>query len=169
VHLLGSSSQFIFVEQPTEPVSSLDFDTVRDASACRLRAIKRIRNTKSQASVGALAVVVVDVGLQHSLKVTPRRDEEPVQALGPNRSHPPLGERVCPRRSDRSPDHCDPLASEDPVEDGGKLSIAIVEEQSYRRRFVVQGEDEVARLLGNPGTMRCCRAVGQALVCSIAR
>jgi hypothetical protein len=47
VHLLGSCSQFIFVEQPTEPVSSLDLDTVGGASACPPRAIPRIRNAKS--------------------------------------------------------------------------------------------------------------------------
>ena len=161
MHFLGSRSQFIFVEQPTEPVSSLDIDTVRRVRADWLRADQPVRNAEANASMRAVAVVVVHVSPQHALKVTARKDEEPVKALTPDRSHPALGERVCLRCSDRSLDDADPLGSKDAVEDGGKLGVAIVDEQAHGRRPVVQAEDEVASLLGDPGTIGCGRAVGE--------
>ena len=46
--------------------------------------------------VRTVAVVVMDVGLQHSLKVTAGKDEEPVKALRPDRSDPSLGETHLP-------------------------------------------------------------------------
>src|ERR687896_497005 len=161
MHFLGSRNQFIFVEQPTEPVSSLDIDTVRRVRADWLRADQPVRNAEANASMRAVAVVVVHVSPQHALKVTARKDEEPVKALTPDRSHPALGERVCLRCSDRSLDDADPLGSKDAVEDGGKLGVAIVDEQAHGRRPVVQAEDEVASLLGDPGTIGCGRAVGE--------
>ena len=39
-------------------------------------------------------VVVSRVGQEDPLEVTPAEHEHPVEALGPNRSHPPLGNRV---------------------------------------------------------------------------
>ena len=36
-------------------------------------------------------------------------NERPVQALGPDRSGPPLGKRVRPRRPERGADHIDAL------------------------------------------------------------
>jgi len=39
---------------------------------------------------------MVDVGLDDTLEMAPRQDQQPVKTLGSDRSHPALGESVAP-------------------------------------------------------------------------
>ena len=57
-------------------------------------------HTEVDAPVRSLSVVVTDVGPKDSLEVTVAQNEYPIEAFAPHRSHPALGERVGPGRSD---------------------------------------------------------------------
>ena len=53
-------------------------------------------------------VVVLDVGGEHALEVTPAEDKDVVETLPTNGAHPALRERVRPRRADGRPYYCPP-------------------------------------------------------------
>src|SRR6266540_484459 len=54
-------------------------------------------------------------------------DEDAIEAVAADGPHPALSERVRVRRSNRRPDHLDPLGAEDLVKGATELRVAIVE------------------------------------------
>jgi hypothetical protein len=68
---------------------------------------------------GLPAVVMAGVGAQDPFEMSNPAYQDPVQAFVPHRSHPPLGEGVGPRRSDRRADLPDALGPKDLVERSG--------------------------------------------------
>jgi hypothetical protein len=73
-------------------------------------------------------VIVLHELLQHRLQVSPTEDQDMVQALPSDGSHPELGERVRAWRSIGQMYHLHALASEDLVEDGGELGVTITKQ-----------------------------------------
>src|SRR6059058_2805809 len=106
-------------------------------------------------------VVVAVVDAEYLLEVAAAEDEDPVEAVGAGGADPALGEGVCIWRLDRGADHFDALCSEDLVERVAELGVAIMDEEP-ERLLIVELHDEVARLLGEPASVRI-RAAGEVL------
>ena len=85
----------------------------------------RLWRLQVETSMGPGIVVVGSVSLEHSLEVAASEHKDPVQALGPNRSHPPLGERVRSRGPDRRLDDLHSFGPEDLVEGTGDLRVPV--------------------------------------------
>jgi 1-acyl-sn-glycerol-3-phosphate acyltransferase len=84
-----SGCALVLVQQPADAVCSVHpHGTVL---AERGWFAQRIRCREGERSVRALAVVVVDVGVERSLESPFAKDEQPVQALLTDRAHPALG------------------------------------------------------------------------------
>jgi hypothetical protein len=98
-------------------------------------------------------VVVLAVDAEDVLEVAAAEDEDPVEAVGAERAHPAFGVGVRVRRLDRRADHLDPLAAEDVVEGAAELRVAVMDEKP-EQPLVAELHDEVARLLGDPATVR---------------
>ena len=106
-------------------------------------------------------VVVAAVDAEHVLEMTAADDEDPVEAVGAHCAHPTLGEGVRVRGLNWRADDLDALGAEDLIEGVAELRVAIVDEES-ERVLVAELHDEVARLLGNPASVRI-RAAGDVL------
>ena len=84
-----SGCALVLVQQPAEAVYSVH--PRGTVLAERGWSAQRIRRREGERSVRALAVVVVDVGVERSLELPFAKDEQPVQALLTDRAHPALG------------------------------------------------------------------------------
>src|ERR687892_2045732 len=89
----------------------------------------RLRRLQVETSMGPGIVVVGSVSLEHSLEVAASEYKDPVEALGPNRSHPPLGERVRSRGPDRRLDDVHSFGPEDLVEGTGELRVPVPDQE----------------------------------------
>jgi hypothetical protein len=98
----------VFVDQSAEPVAALDFST-----AWWLVRVCRAGREQRESAVGALAVVVGRVGVEHCLEVAAADDQQPVETLGADGADEALGVGVRLRCPDRCADDLDPLAAED--------------------------------------------------------
>src|SRR5512133_2590660 len=76
-------------------------------------------------------------------------DEDPVEAVGANRTDPTLGEGVRVRRLNGRADHLDAFRPEDLVERAAELRVPIMD-QEPERLVILELHGEVARLLGDP-------------------
>jgi hypothetical protein len=81
-------------------------------------------------------------------------DEDAIKAIAADGPHPALSERVRVRRSNRRPDHLDPLGAEDFVEGAAELRVTIVDQQLKLRLMLAQLHGEIARLLADPDAVR---------------
>jgi hypothetical protein len=93
------------------------------------------RRLQSERPVGTVVVVVGDVDLEHLLKVPAAHDEQPVQALGPDRPDPALGVGVGVGRLHRRHKRLGSLRREDVVEGAGELRIPIADEEPPAAEF----------------------------------
>ncbi len=59
-------------------------------------------------------------------------DQDAIEAVAADGPDPALGECVRVRRSDRRPDHLDPLGAKDLVEGAAELRVAVVDQQLER-------------------------------------
>jgi len=79
--------------------------------------------------------------------------EQVVQALGPDRSHPALGDRVGPRRSERRANLGDIEITHPSIEPGAITAVAVMNEKTWRRPIPAAAFDNLlCRPLG--GRMR---------------
>jgi hypothetical protein len=99
--------------------------------------------------VGALVVVVLDVDPQDPFEMSAADDKEPVETLIADGADESLSVGVRLRRSHRRVDARDSFATEQLVEGGGELAVAIVDQETLPLEKVC--EAEVARLLEDPG------------------
>src|SRR6266496_3164822 len=105
----------VLVNQAAETVSPPDGGGDRDSTSVGL-VVDNPWRAKRQASVRSLVVVVPHVLVEDTLQVASTSDQHPVQALLPDRPHPPLGERACVRRLDGRRDDLGAVGGEDVVE-----------------------------------------------------
>jgi hypothetical protein len=82
--------------------------------------------------MGPMAVVVLYVLVNHSSEMATTEDEHPVQTFTPDSANEALSEGVCPGRSDRSSDCPDAIGTEDLVEAGRELGVAIANQEFDR-------------------------------------
>src|SRR5205814_1376504 len=80
-------------------------------------------------------------------------DQEPVEALAADAADPALDVRVRVRRPHRRVDDLDRFAAEDVVEAAAELAVAIVDQEADRLLAVAERHQQVAGLLGYPGTV----------------
>src|SRR5438093_10730045 len=98
------------------------------------------------------------VDAEHVLEMAAAEDEDSVEAFGANGAYPTLGVGVCVRRLDGRADHPDALGAEDFVEGVAELRVAFVDEEP-ERLLVAEPQHQIARLLGDPASVRI-RAAG---------
>src|SRR6266487_988407 len=69
------------------------------------------------------------VDAEHALELAPVDDQDPVEALAPQRADPALGIGVGDWGSDWRPDDRDAFATEDLVEGAAELAVAVVKQE----------------------------------------
>jgi hypothetical protein len=111
---------------------------------------------------------VLDADSQDLLQMPATHDEQPVQALGPHRLDPALGEGVGVGRLHRREHHLGTLRPEHVVEPAAELRVTIANNKAHAASFL-QHEQQVAGLLGDPGGVglavtpaRCTRRVSSS-------
>src|SRR5207249_11280334 len=120
---------------------------------CERGRVAPVRREQLESAVWRVLVVVAAVDVEHVLEVAAAEDEDPVETVGANRAHPTLGEGVCVRRLWRCADHLDAFRPKDLVERTAELRVAIMEEEP-ERLLSLELHGEVARLLGDPASIR---------------
>jgi hypothetical protein len=80
----------------------------------------------------APVVEIADIPSQDLLQMTLIEDEHVVQALGPDRSHPALGDRVSPRRTERRARLGNTEITHPSIEAGGIAAVAVVNEKAWQ-------------------------------------
>src|SRR4030095_16735330 len=91
---------------------------------------RRVWRLQQQRPVGTVAVVMLDVDPKDLLEVAATDDQQPVQALGPDRAHPALGvgvHRGCPHRR---AEHLTTLRAEHLVETAAELGVPVVDKEA---------------------------------------
>ena len=115
---------------------------------------RRAGRTLSNRTVWAPAVEVADILGQDFLQMALIEDEHVVQALGPDRSHLALGNRVGPRRSERRARLGNAEITHSPIEAAGITGVAVVNEKAWRLAIPTAAFDD---LLCRPLGGRMCR------------
>jgi hypothetical protein len=144
----------VLVDEAAEAIAPL-----HGAGGWRTTAIGRLGWQEREGSVRALAVVMLAVAAQHTLKVPAAEDQQPVEAFGANGADEALGVGVRLWRSNWRLDDPDPLAAEDFVKRPGELAVAVVDEEAPALEQA--GEGQVARLLCDPSARWIGRAAGE--------
>ena len=104
-----------------------------------------------------MAVVVLDVLVDHGLDISTTEDEHPVQTFAPDRADEALSEGVGTRCPDRSPDDPDAFGAEGLIEAGRELSVAIPDQKFDRVCTLGEFIGQVSGLLNDPDTSRIRR------------
>jgi hypothetical protein len=78
-------------------------------------------------------------------------DEQPVEAVAADAADPTLAVGVRVRRLDGRADHRNSFALEDMIAPTAELAVAIVDQEAERLLATIEGHQQVARLLGDPG------------------
>ena len=115
---------------------------------------RRAGRTLSNRTVWAPAVEVADILGHDFLQMDLIEDEHVVQALGPDRSHPALSNRVGPRRSERRARLGNTEITHSQIEAGGITAVALVNEIAWRLAITSAGFNN---LLCRPRGRRMCR------------
>jgi hypothetical protein len=110
-----------------------------------------VRRLKLERPVGTMAVVVPDVDPKDLLKATAADDQQPVQALGTDGPNPPLREGVGVGRLHRRDQHLGALRPEHVVEPTAELRVTVTNKKAHAASLLLQCEQLVAGLLGDPG------------------
>jgi hypothetical protein len=101
-------------------------------ASIRRRCRRRAGRALSNGTVWAPAVEVADILGQDFLQMALVEDEHVVQALGPDRPHPALGNRVGPRRSERRAHLGKTEITHPPIEAGAIAAVAVMNEETWR-------------------------------------
>src|SRR5262249_27781525 len=80
--------------------------------------------------MAAPVVEIADIPTQNLLQMPLIEYEDVVQALRPDRSHPPLGDGVRPRRSERCAYLGNPNVAHPTIESGAITAVAIMNEET---------------------------------------
>jgi hypothetical protein len=82
------------------------------------------------------------------------QNEQPVQALGPDRPHPTFRVGVSPWRSDWCLDHLDAFGAKHLIEAGGERGVPVPDEESDGATSVDEITDQISGQLGDQRTGR---------------
>jgi hypothetical protein len=112
-----------------------------------------IRRLQPERPVGTMTVVVVDIDPQHLLQVPSADDQQPVKALGADRSNPSLREGVRVGRLHRRQQHLGTVRAEHVIEATGELRVAVAEHKAQSSPSLLKYQEKVPSLLGDPGVI----------------
>ena len=101
-----------------------------------------------------VAVVVVDVFVDHSFEVSTTEDERPVKTFTSDSPDEALSEGVGPGRFYRRSNDADTLCPEDLVEAGGELGVAIPDQELEWTCTLGEFVGQISGLLDYPGAGR---------------
>ena len=92
---------------------------------------RRTGRTLSDRTMRAPVVEIADILGQDLLQMPLIEYEHVVQALGPDRSHPALGDRVGPRRSERCASLGNTEGTHSPIEAGTITAVTVTNEKTW--------------------------------------
>ena len=115
----------------------------------------------AQAPVRTMTVVVIDIDPKHLLQVPSPDDQQPVKTLGPDRPDPSLREGVRVGRLHRGDQHLGPVRAEHIIKATGELRVTVAEHKAQSSPSLVEYQEQVPGLLGDPGTIWVGRYPGQ--------
>src|SRR5215210_6917778 len=143
----ANSGGLVFMDKSAEEIATLQ--AIGSVQRSRVSAIGR---NEVERAVRSVLVVMATVDAEHVLEMTSAEDEDPVEAVGAERSYPAFGVGVRVRRLDRRADHLDALGAEDLVEGMAELRIAVVDKKP-KGLLVAELHDKIARLLSDPAAI----------------
>src|SRR5262245_15619241 len=111
--------------------------------------------------MGPEPVVVLHVLGQDRLQMPSTQDQQPVQALAPGTGDPAFAPSVCVRCPYRCSDDLLALGSEDGIEGGREVAVAIVDQEAGLDLSLLQFPGQVSRLLDGPASARVLAAGGE--------
>jgi hypothetical protein len=141
---ISGGSPFVLMDEAVEPI------TAHDLAGRRRRLTAGPRGLLPERLVRSRGVVMVGVLAEHPLEVPATEDQQPIQALTPDRADLAFGDRVRARRPDRRPDHAHAFGSEHVVERARELGVSIADQHRGVDARLVPVPHEVAGLLGHP-------------------
>src|SRR5262245_2981352 len=123
---------------------------------------RRAGRTLANGAMGAPVVEITDILTQDLLQMAPIEYEHVVQALGPDRSHPALGDRVGLRRSERRARLGNTEMAQPPIESAAITAVAVMNEETYRLAVPTAAFDNLLYVQSAVGcdvtcTWRTCR------------
>jgi hypothetical protein len=133
----------------------------RRSASCQRCRVAAAGREQLESAVWPVLVVVAPADAEHVLEMAAAEDEDAVEALGANGADPAFGEGIRVRRLDRRADHSDPFRPEDLIERAAESRVAIMDEEA-QRLLTLELHGEVARLLGDPASVRV-RTAGEVL------
>jgi hypothetical protein len=111
--------------------------------------------------VWTMPVVVLDVDTKDLLQMAAPNDQQPIQALGADGADPPFCVGVRCRRPHGRHQHLGTLRGEQVVEASTELRVPVAEQEAHLSSPLTQHQQQVAGLLGDPGTVRMGGHAGQ--------
>src|SRR6266508_1437259 len=146
---MRSCSSLVLMNQSTKEVASAHSGSPGLAHPGRTGG--GIARSQAQRSVWAVLVVVLGVAQQDLLEVTAADDQQPVKALGADGPHPPIRNGVGVGRLHSCDQQLGALRAEHVVEPAAELRVTIAKQEPQASVCVLQAQQEVAGLLGDPG------------------
>ena len=146
-----SCSWPVFVEQTAEQIASTNL--ARLILVDNRQPSRSVRCLKPERSMRTMPVVVLDIDPQDLLQVASSYDQEPVQALGADRADPSFRVGVRPGRFHRRHQHLAAFRAEHVVEAAGELRVPVTEHEAHSSPSLLQHQQQVAGLLGNPAAV----------------
>jgi hypothetical protein len=147
------------MEETAEPIAAANLTSL--AIADDVRTGGWIRRLQPKRPVRTMTVVVVDIDPKHLLQVPSPDDQQPVKTLGPDRPDPSLREGVRVGRLHRGDQHLGPVRAEHIIKATGELRVTVAEHKAQSSPSLVEYQEQVPGLLGDPGTIRVGRHPGQ--------
>ena len=138
----------VLVDESAEDINALDAASnghrgYRCGSA-------RERRPQTYAAVRAAGVVMLQVSGQNTLQVVSVPDQRPVQAPGPDGTHPSFGVRVRLRRPRWDFDGLDSSRGEDGIEHGDELGIPATDQKPQPMCVLVKVHQQIYRQPARP-------------------
>jgi hypothetical protein len=115
----------VLVDQPAEQIAPAHVARTDPSWASRVRSGR----DEAHGAMGSPAVVVVDIGPERPVEMSPTEDERPVEALVPDRLDHALGVGVGVRSPDGRHDHPGPFRANDLVERPAELRVPVSNEE----------------------------------------
>jgi hypothetical protein len=141
---------FVFVDQPAEQVGAIELQIGWRSERCGV-SVCLLGWTKCECSMRPTPVVMAGIDAKYVVELPAAEDEQPVEALAADAADPALGVGVRVRRLDGRADHRNSFALEDVIAPTAELGVAIVDQEAERLLAIIEGHQQVARLLGDPG------------------
>src|SRR4051812_24410207 len=153
-----SCRKLVLVDEAAEELAPVQVRQRYGRVASSRNGGRRIWGLEVECAMRPPPVVVAHIGAEHVLKLAATEDQEPVEALAANSADPALDVRVRVRGANRRTDDPDTCALEQPIEGRGELAIAVMDEEAHLAAAIVEVDQQVARLLRDPGRVRVAGA-----------